>query len=554
MKKLSKKVLGDLLWKNPILRMQMRQRLRPRALIIWGLITFIPCLFIFLNVYNSASFSPYEDSGEARILALKATFIPMLIAQGIILMFLGTGSVAGGMAEEKESGLLDYQRLTPMSPMAKIVGYLLGLPCREYLLLALTLPFTLISAIGGQLPLGKVILLYTIFLCVALVYHLTAMVAGMLARKPRKASWFARIMVVLLNVFLPALSQMGLTVFGHITIMPTLWGLMHSELGKDIDEEFLKLWEVVPFFSWELPPALFSFVVLGFLMVIFLFILLRKWQQDSNHSLTKRFALFVFAVLQFLMIGSLLPHLSKEMDTYLFLKEMFPLNDGLAGAILFLHLVLSLATTILLIHLVTPLRHTLAKGIRRIRKLNMAKVPSNWDAAGSLPTTLGFIGMATVVHILLLASVIQETDNGIQAQAYQLAMPITLFAFMAFYTHAARTIWPTAGFFGFLALLWILPELTGLTLAAFTQKEEPLLYFGVTNPIHASFYTISISFKELTSFFGREVRTGVGEQLSTVTFLSLAFHGGLAVLFLAMATKWKRSLQMNAANIETRKK
>ena len=553
MKTKSVNVLGNLLWKNPILRMQMRQRLRPRAVIIWGLITFIPCLFIFLNVYNTANFTPYEDSGEARILALKATFIPMLIAQGIILMFLGTGSVAGGMAEEKESGLLDYQRLTPMSPMAKIVGYLLGLPCREYLLLALTLPFTLISAIGGQLPLGKVILLYAIFLCVVLAYHLTAMVAGMLAKKPRRASWFARIMVVLLYIFLPALSQMGLTVFGHLTIMPTLWGLMQSELGEGRNKEFLQLWEVVPFFSWELPPALFSFLVLGFLMVVFIFILLRKWQQDSNHSLTKRFALGVFAVLQFLMIGSLLPHLSKEMDTYLFLKEMFPVNDGLAGAILFLHLVLSLATAILLIHLITPLRHTLAKGIRRIRKLNLAKIPSNWDAAGSLPTALGFIGMATVVHVLLLASVIQEPDNGIQAQAYQLAMPTALFAFMALYIHAARTIWPTAGFFGFLALLWILPELTGLTLTAFTMKEEPLLYFGVTNPIHAFFYTISISFKELTSSFGVPA-PGLKEQLSTVTFLSLAFHGGLAVLFLAMATKWKRSLKANAANIETREK
>jgi hypothetical protein len=519
-------------------------------LIIWGLITFIPCLFIFLNVYNTANFTPYEDSDDTRILALKATFLPMLIAQGIILMFLGTGSVAGGMAEEKESGLLDYQRLTPMSPMAKIMGYLLGLPCREYLLFSLTLPFTLISAIGGGLPLGKVILLYTIFFCVVLAYHLTAMVAGMLARKPRRASWFARIMVVLLYIFLPALSQMGLTVFGHLTIMPTLWGLMQSELGEGRNKEFLQLWEVVPFFSWELPPALFSFLVLGFLMVVFIFILLRKWQQDSNHSLTKRFALGVFAVLQFLMIGSLLPHLSKEMDTYLFLKELFPVNDGLAGAILFLHLILSLAVAILLLHLITPLRHTLAKGIRRIRKLKLSKIPSNWDAAGSLPTALGFIGMATVVHIILLASVILEPDNEIQAQTHQLAMPMTLFAFMTIYIYAARTIWPTAGFFGFLALLWILPELTGLTLFAFSMQQEPLLYFGVTNPIHAFFYTISISFKELTANTGR----GFQEQLSTVTFLSLAFHGGLAVLFLAMATKWKRSLQANAANIEIQKK
>ncbi len=180
--------LHELLWRNPILLMGVRRQLRPKAVIVWGLITFITCLFIFLNVYNSWSFSNYGGQSEANALALKTCFIPMLIAQGIILMFLGTGSVAGGMAEEKESGLLDYQRLTPMMPLSKIIGYLFGLPSREYLLFALTLPFTLIATIGGQIPFMKVLLLYAIFFCVVLAYHLTAMVAGMLARNPRRAS------------------------------------------------------------------------------------------------------------------------------------------------------------------------------------------------------------------------------------------------------------------------------------------------------------------------------------------------------------------------------
>ena len=88
--------LATVLWRNPILRMQMRRRLRPKPVIIWGLLVFIPCLFVFLNVYNAVSFTPAGvDAGEAKTLALKTCFLPMLITQGIILMFLGTGSVAG---------------------------------------------------------------------------------------------------------------------------------------------------------------------------------------------------------------------------------------------------------------------------------------------------------------------------------------------------------------------------------------------------------------------------------------------------------------------------
>ena len=60
--KASSKDFADVLWKNPILRMQMRRRLRAKPVIIWALLTFIPCLFIFLNVYNAASFSTFEMS------------------------------------------------------------------------------------------------------------------------------------------------------------------------------------------------------------------------------------------------------------------------------------------------------------------------------------------------------------------------------------------------------------------------------------------------------------------------------------------------------------
>ncbi len=534
--------LADLLWKNPILRMQMRRRLRPKPVIIWALLTFLPCLFIFLNVYNMANFGPFDLPGqEAKVEALKTCFLPMLIAQGIILMFLGTGSVAGGMAEEKESGLLDYQRLTPMTPFSKIIGYLFGLPCREYLLFAFTLPFTLIATLGGQLPITKVLLLYSIFFCVVTAYHLTAMVAGMLARKPRRASWFARILVVLLYIFLPALSQAGLTVFGHLTILPTLWGLLASELQGMADSQFIQIWEIVPFYGWQLPPALFSFTILGLLMSVFIFILLRKWQQDTHHPFTKYFALGVFAVVQTLLAGSLLPHLDPDAERInIFLRQMLPFADGLTAAILFIHLLLSLAAILLSTHLTTPYRHTLQKGIRRAAKIGIGKPPFNWDAAPTLANTLAYLLLSALAYAAL-------TNYGLHALGPEhapppalLALPFLLVAAIALYIQGARTIWQAPGFFGFLALLWLVPTLTGMTLSAFSMEEEPLLYLGATNPIQALFYTIALPFEALSKdTFSDGPDNGM---LTTLSVLSLLFHAGLAALFQFKAFRWRSTL------------
>ena len=64
---------------------------------------------------------------------------------------MGTGSVAGGISREAADGMVDYQRLTPMTPLSKIMGYLFGLPVREYVLFATTLPFTIYCIVVGNI-------------------------------------------------------------------------------------------------------------------------------------------------------------------------------------------------------------------------------------------------------------------------------------------------------------------------------------------------------------------------------------------------------------------
>ena len=139
-------------------------------------------------------------------------------------MFLGTGRVASVTAEERESGLLDYQRMTPMNPFSKIVGYIFGLPAREYYMFLFTIFFLLHCVVAGKIPWDNVFQLYAVFFCSVILYHLTAHAVGLVVPKPRAASWVSRIVVLGLYVALPGLGQAGISFLSFLTILPTYFG------------------------------------------------------------------------------------------------------------------------------------------------------------------------------------------------------------------------------------------------------------------------------------------------------------------------------------------
>jgi len=110
-----------MLWDNPMIVRGVRTRLRLPLLVSWGVVTIVASMFLYILVSGNAIKFDNVTPQEAARDAIPA----LLIMQGLILMVLGTGAVAGGMARERTYRLLDYQRLTPMTPSAKIVGLLL---------------------------------------------------------------------------------------------------------------------------------------------------------------------------------------------------------------------------------------------------------------------------------------------------------------------------------------------------------------------------------------------------------------------------------------------
>jgi hypothetical protein len=482
---------------NPILLRGIRERLRIKHLIAAGLFSLIVSATIYFTAYlNEAnggwSYNPQTGQMEQRepspVQGARYAFPFLLSLQGFYLMFLGTGRVAAITAEEKESGLLDYQRMTPMNPFSKIWGYLLGLPAREYYMFALTLPFLLHCIIVGELTLENVLHLYFVFFSSVVLYHLTAHVIGLVVPKPRAASWVSRIVVLGLYVFLPAFGQAGISFLSFLTILPTYFGKMLPELisleNSDYDyyrreNDLIDFWQDVPFFGAEISPSLFTLIMQGLILAALLVTAYRKWRNESLPAFSKTSGLVIFAVFQFLLLGSLWPFFSEGKASGL-LGEEFSLSEaddkgGATTILLFVQSVffgLSILGILTLINTCCPDRHLHLKGVQRANRLGLSSIPMSADESRGTWFALLLGTMVCAVHgILLSQAVANDLFFSIKPDLPAFFLPALLILASALYLQAARELWFSLGFWGFVGLLWITPLMASLVLAVGWQDD-----------------------------------------------------------------------------------
>jgi hypothetical protein len=204
-----------IIWKNPILKRYARSRLRPASLGVALLMTILVAGFFFFLAREGTARSIKNPIDIARM-----PLIPLLVIQGLILFGLGTGQAAAGITTEADEGVIDYQRLAPMSPLAKVLGYLLGLPIREWILFLATMPFTCYSVWKGQVPVAGILQLYAVFLMAAILYHLTGVLAGSVMKNRRWAFLTSTGLVVILYLIIPQAAKFGLVYLRYGTIYP----------------------------------------------------------------------------------------------------------------------------------------------------------------------------------------------------------------------------------------------------------------------------------------------------------------------------------------------
>ncbi len=477
---------------NPLLVKGVRTRLRLRHMLLWGTMTLVVAAFLFLLVY--LSFTERRLTGPE--VAAKATLVPLLVLQGIILMLLGTGSVASGIALERDAGILDFHRMTPMPVGRKLVGYLFGLPAREYFMFAMTLPFVALAVWLGGLPLLKIVHLYGVFFSAVVLYHLTGFVAGMIAARPRRASWIAQAIIVALYLLLPSLSRLGFTFFGYFTILPAFRAIVADELEisdrrleRMADAYGLTEEQTVPFFDWTVHPTVYTLLLQGFLSASFFVVVYRKWRQESLHAFSKPYAMMFYAAFQFLLVGSLWPFLTGA-------RQLEALGRSLRGLpevkiFLYVFFLLSTAGAAFLLHLVTPTRASQLMGYRRARKAGAAGPPATSDAASSAWCAAGLVLLASAGYAALMRLVLRAAPPDAAApSAFTVMAPALLLASIVVYIQAAREAWSPRWFGLFLFLLWLVPFFVYLIAAAAWGPQQGWAYLATPSPFTSFFNAV----------------------------------------------------------------
>lgn len=381
------------LFSNPILRRYRRSQMRPVRLGMTIVLTVVFAGFIATMAYLPLRFR----ADFTQMDAARTAFIPLLIYQAIILAVFGTAAIGGGILKETDEGMIEYQRLTPLSPLAKVLGYLFGLPIRQYVAFGITAIFSAFSIIVGQIPFQAWGTVYLVLFTSTLLYHLMGLITGLVIKTRWRAGLISIGLVLLLNLVLPRLADFGFAMFSHLTVWPVvmanLTDLVPSMRGATSGWSRQLLAPDVPFWGLRMSHLAFSLMVQATLIVTFMVILVRRWRDEQAHLLGKGYAVGWLIWLQVILLGNVLPQLEgNRVLTGMFraraelTREFKRLSaSGEARVLTVTYGVISLLILLSIISCITPREPTQMVAFRRRKKFGQRMIPWLDDGATAAP-------------------------------------------------------------------------------------------------------------------------------------------------------------------------
>lgn len=539
--------------RNPIFRRYCKSQLRPVSTTIWAITVLVFVTFGFLAVYVGSTNLGQQESFRAARWAM----MPILGMQGLLLMLIGTGATTLAYVREAEERIVDYQRLTPMTPMSKVLGYLFGPPVRSYVMFLITVPFALFCIVVGKIPLQAVFEIYVTFFISAILYHLTGLVAGTVLKRRLLAGILSMGLVFCINFVLPAiLARYGYAFFFYTTVWPILF-LRGSELALETNQapELQSRYESlqnVDFFQFEIPTFAFGLAVQGFLIFTFILILYRRWKGENLHLLSKNFTLLLFSGILVLFLGTSLPLMDSgqifpSMNTQFGQRYMGPtgmqasFSEGLGitaacGIITFI-------IACMLIQIITPTSDGFLKGLRRAFKEGRSSSQMASDSATALWHTLA-IGVLGGLAWFWFTHSLFSTDFYPDVNVPGFA-PVVMVAAFVF---ASVSFGTTLQLFGkgilWLAMLfaWIVPMLTaGILFLA----EQPVIGIYLS-----SLSAFGAFFNSLTSLLAEPDYRNYA-HLQSAFWIWMSSHAFIA--FMLIAFSGKRNVRLRDLVEEERK-
>ncbi|MCA9300844.1 MAG: hypothetical protein KDA28_17360 [Phycisphaerales bacterium] len=544
---------------NPLWIKGIRARCRWKNILGWGAIWLTIATFVFLVTYVTMVEQELTTSADAA----KAALPGILVIQAVILMLFGTGAVASGVSQERDEGLLDYVRMTPMRPSAKVIGTLFGMPAREYLLFFATLPLVAIIVVISGFSLLTLGHFYLVFFSSVWVYHMTAMVVGMASPRPRLASMMSMGLVLLLYFALPNLSRIGITFFEFLTIRPTFLGMIQQELPDHLRAQAelngIDTYRPVPFFEGAIQPTVYSLLVQGFIIITMFSIVHRKWRDQSHHLFSKAGGLLVFSGITVFTIASLWAIVSQE-EAY---RQLFnPLRrqsaEGRVPETLFFLMLTCFmiigGAFLFMMCALTPSADCTRAGIRHARRLGHTRIAWNADAASSLPVALVMLAITIGAGVGIVSLAVARGDymaSGPSAVSTFAAVLLVIAVGLSIQGAAQRMSLKLFGVMTF--LFWMVPCFATIILFAAFEAFEAGLYVSQPFPPSSIGYALSWMLETTAppATYEGGFRFMPPEDEFTTSPARIVFTGAigyacLAVLIQRMSLKHRRHLAQHA--------
>ena len=524
------------IWRNPIVRRYATARLRLFRVVSTGLVVQVIAAFLWLVVYYSTRHG--TDLQHAAVMA----WTPILIVQGVIWLMKGTFSVAVGIAREGAEGLSETQRLTPLSAWHKVLGYLCGLPILETTLVASLLPWTIVSVVMGQIPLGVVFRVHLLLVTSAVLHHSIGLVAGTVIRQKIVAGTVSQLLVIVLHAVVPLLSRFGLGPLGHLGVERAITAELLPLQGKTA------LSSTVRFFEWNVSLTGYEWVVMSTLILFLLQILRRRWQHADAHLFSKPLALAFSAWIIAMSLGEIFPLLrdgtlfdwsnaalaksqrgGRNLASSAVIEGLLPL--GWAGAFG----CVALLSAMLLAAIITP---TLEQHGRARRAGASVRLPWSSDAHSALVWTSALGLMALAGWFVLVRDLLDTPLLQLVLQSKPL-MPLVLGAglIVPLLTWAILLEWQglkVAALGAFVG--WIIPVMVGTVgiLSGTNPLYWPKWWVGISG-LALPFYAVSQSLGGLADL------GGMLQELRRPWLLSLGTHLILAAAMLPYLRRAQRA-------------
>ncbi len=477
-------------WNNPIVWKNFQSRMRMQS------------VFSFLLVFVLATFMTFTTYGGIMrlqgdpVAAARSAIVPLAILQWIILMLSATGRITSGIIHERVTGTIEYTRLTPLSPLDKVIGYLFGLPVREYLLFLLTMPFMIFLLVVGEIPISVVIPVYLVFFSSAIMFHMLGMVLGLVLKEWRLSVVFTIGLVIAVNWVLPFFSYLGFPFLQYLTVRPVfaekitpLLPLDAVPRMEDAPALITDLTAGVDFYVWEVSTTAFCLILQGLIIFTLALMVYRKWENDFGHSLSKSYALFFYIALQLFCIGTLWPNLVFDTESIIAagLMDDDSLIEEFAFIIPLIYGFFSIGVVFWLVYVITPSHEDYRSGLLRSQKLvQMGQQPlSRFDdqADGLLATSV--LAVATFLFLLTVEIVMTEMGplGEVSPDTFGLLRLPIIAMLVIFYFAVSLEYLQLSRFALLFLMVWIVPILLAVFLGVALEMEEEVLYIASGSPL-----------------------------------------------------------------------